>query len=109
LPRGPGTLNTPNGTTTEYEEEIDQRQQFVNGIDGVSTANMNRGGLEPLTRCFLSVCSLKHSYRPAERSLLRRVQPWPVTLLQFQTPDCFQGSQPLQASGKYPRRGRISM
>jgi Type I phosphodiesterase / nucleotide pyrophosphatase len=35
--------NAPNGTTTEYEEGIDQNQQFVNGIDGVSTANGDGG------------------------------------------------------------------
>jgi Type I phosphodiesterase / nucleotide pyrophosphatase len=33
----------PNGTTTEYEEGIDLNQQYVNGIDGVSTANGDGG------------------------------------------------------------------
>jgi hypothetical protein len=40
-----GTCSTgePNGTTTEYEEGIDKNQGFVNGIDGVSTANGDGG------------------------------------------------------------------
>jgi hypothetical protein len=33
----------PNGTRTEYEEGIDKNQQFVNGIDGISTANGDGG------------------------------------------------------------------
>ena len=33
----------PNGTRTEYEEGIDKNQSFVNGIDGVSTANGDGG------------------------------------------------------------------
>jgi hypothetical protein len=36
----PGVLN---GTTTEYEEGIDKNQAFVNGIDGVSTAQGDGG------------------------------------------------------------------
>jgi hypothetical protein len=40
----------PNGTRTEYEEGIDKNQQFVNGIDGVSTANGDGGvnSIDPL-------------------------------------------------------------
>jgi hypothetical protein len=40
----------PNGTRTEYEEGIDKHQQFVNGIDGVSTANGDGGinSIDPL-------------------------------------------------------------
>jgi type I phosphodiesterase/nucleotide pyrophosphatase len=40
---GSCTPNVFNGTTTEYEEGIDRNQQFVNGIDGVSTANGDGG------------------------------------------------------------------
>ncbi|HYA64233.1 MAG TPA: alkaline phosphatase family protein [Candidatus Sulfotelmatobacter sp.] len=40
---GTCTPNQPNGTTTEYEEGIDKNQQYVNGIDGVSTANSDGG------------------------------------------------------------------
>jgi hypothetical protein len=40
---GTCTPNQPNGTTTEYEEGIDKNQQFVNGIDGISTANGDGG------------------------------------------------------------------
>jgi len=40
---GTCTTNTPNGTTTEYEEGIDKNQQFLNGIDGISTANGDGG------------------------------------------------------------------
>jgi hypothetical protein len=40
---GTCTPNQPNGTTTEYEEGIDLNQQYVNGIDGVSTANGDGG------------------------------------------------------------------
>jgi type I phosphodiesterase/nucleotide pyrophosphatase len=40
---GSCTPNKPNGTTTEYEEGIDKNQQFVNGIDGISTANGDGG------------------------------------------------------------------
>jgi hypothetical protein len=39
----------PHGTRTEYEEGIDKNQQFVNGIDGISTANGD-GGSIPSTR-----------------------------------------------------------
>jgi len=35
--------NTPNGTSSEYEEGIDKNQGFVNGIDGISTANGDGG------------------------------------------------------------------
>ena len=35
--------NVFNGTTTEYEEGIDVNQQFVNGIDGVTTASGDGG------------------------------------------------------------------
>jgi hypothetical protein len=40
----------PNGTRTEYEEGIDRNQQFVNGIDGISTANGDGGtnSIDPL-------------------------------------------------------------
>ena len=37
------TPNQPNGTTTEYEEGIDLNQQYVNGIDGISTASGDGG------------------------------------------------------------------
>jgi hypothetical protein len=40
---GTCTPNQPNGTTTEYEEGIDKNQQYVNGIDGISTANGDGG------------------------------------------------------------------
>jgi len=40
---GTCTVGVPNGTTTEYEEGIDKNQQYVNGIDGVSTANGDGG------------------------------------------------------------------
>ena len=44
------TPKTPNGTSTEYEEGIDKDQSFVNGIDGVSTANGDGGinSIDPL-------------------------------------------------------------
>lgn len=47
---GTCTPNTPNGTTTEYEEGIDKNQQYVNGIDGISTANGDGGinSIDPL-------------------------------------------------------------
>ncbi len=35
--------NTPNGTSAEYEEGIDKNQAFLNGIDGISTANGDGG------------------------------------------------------------------
>jgi type I phosphodiesterase/nucleotide pyrophosphatase len=40
----------PNGTRTEYEEGIDKNQQFVNGVDGISTANGDGGvnSIDPL-------------------------------------------------------------
>jgi hypothetical protein len=40
---GTCTPNVPNGTTTEYEEGIDKNQSFVNGVDGISTANGDGG------------------------------------------------------------------
>jgi hypothetical protein len=40
---GPCTPNQANGTTTEYEEGIDKNQQYLNGIDGISTANGDGG------------------------------------------------------------------
>lgn len=43
LSHGTCTPNQPNGTSTEYEEGIDKNQMFVNGIDGVSTANGDGG------------------------------------------------------------------
>jgi len=43
LAGGTCTPNVPNGTTTEYEEGIDKNQSFLNGIDGVSTANGDGG------------------------------------------------------------------
>lgn len=43
LAGGTCKFNQPNGTSTEYEEGIDKHQQFVNGIDGVSTANGDGG------------------------------------------------------------------
>jgi hypothetical protein len=43
LAGGSCTVNVPNGTTTEYEEGIDKNQSFLNGIDGISTANGDGG------------------------------------------------------------------
>jgi hypothetical protein len=43
LAGGTCTTNEPNGTRSEYEEGIDKNQGFVNGIDGVSTANGDGG------------------------------------------------------------------
>lgn len=43
LSKGTCTPNQPNGTTTEYEEGIDKNQGFVNGVDGISTANGDGG------------------------------------------------------------------
>src|ERR1700757_3695312 len=40
---GTCTPGMANGTSTEYEEGIDKNQQYVNGIDGVSTANGDGG------------------------------------------------------------------
>jgi hypothetical protein len=40
---GTCNVNQPNGTTTEYEEGIDKNQNFVNGVDGISTANGDGG------------------------------------------------------------------
>jgi hypothetical protein len=40
---GTCTPNQPNGTTTEYEEGVDQNQQYLNGIDGISTSNGDGG------------------------------------------------------------------
>jgi hypothetical protein len=43
LAGGKCTMNTPNGTTTEYDEGIDKNQTFLNGIDGINTANGDGG------------------------------------------------------------------
>ena len=43
LSGGTCTPGVPNGTSTEYEEGIDKNQMFVNGIDGISTANGDGG------------------------------------------------------------------
>jgi hypothetical protein len=43
LKGGPCTPNKANGTSTEYEEGIDINQQFLNGIDGISTKNGDGG------------------------------------------------------------------
>jgi len=43
LKGGPCTPNQPNGTSTEYEEGIDINQQYLNGIDGISTKNGDGG------------------------------------------------------------------
>jgi Type I phosphodiesterase / nucleotide pyrophosphatase len=40
---GTCTPGVANGTSTEYEEGIDTNQQYVNGIDGVSTVNGDGG------------------------------------------------------------------
>lgn len=40
---GTCTVNTPNGTSTEFDEGIDKNQNFLNGIDGISTANGDGG------------------------------------------------------------------
>ncbi len=50
LSSGTCTPNQPNGTSTEYEEGIDKNQNFVNGIDGISTANGDGGinSIDPL-------------------------------------------------------------
>jgi hypothetical protein len=47
---GSCTLNQANGTTTEYEEGIDINQQFLNGIDGISTTSGDGGtnSIDPL-------------------------------------------------------------
>jgi len=43
LSGGTCTVGKPNGTSSEYEEGIDKNQQYVNGIDGISTANGDGG------------------------------------------------------------------
>ena len=43
LAGGTCTKKQANGTTSEYEEGIDKNQQYVNGIDGISTANGDGG------------------------------------------------------------------
>jgi len=43
LKGGPCTPGVANGTSTEYEEGIDINQQYVNGIDGISTKNGDGG------------------------------------------------------------------
>jgi len=40
---GPCTVNQPNGTSTEYDEGIDKNQNFLNGIDGITTKNGDGG------------------------------------------------------------------
>lgn len=40
---GTCTVNTPNGTSTEYDEGIDKNQNYLNGIDGISTVNGDGG------------------------------------------------------------------
>jgi hypothetical protein len=40
---GTCTVNTPNGTTTEFDEGIDKNQNYLNGVDGISTANGDGG------------------------------------------------------------------
>jgi hypothetical protein len=40
---GTCTFNTPNGTSTEFDEGIDKNQNFLNGVDGISTANGDGG------------------------------------------------------------------
>jgi hypothetical protein len=47
---GTCTQGMPNGTRTEYDEGIDKNQQFVNGIDGISTVNGDGGinSIDPL-------------------------------------------------------------
>src|SRR5215472_7288693 len=40
---GPCTPDVVNGTSTEYEEGIDKNQQYLNGIDGISTKNGDGG------------------------------------------------------------------
>jgi hypothetical protein len=43
LSGGVCTPGVANGTSTEYEEGIDKNQMYVNGIDGISTANGDGG------------------------------------------------------------------
>jgi len=43
LKGGPCTVGRANGTSSEYEEGIDINQQFLNGIDGISTKNGDGG------------------------------------------------------------------
>jgi hypothetical protein len=43
LLKGACTVNTPNGTSTEFDEGIDKNQNYVNGIDGISTSNGDGG------------------------------------------------------------------
>jgi hypothetical protein len=43
LAGGSCNVDTPNGTSTEYDEGIDKNQGFLNGVDGVSTANGDGG------------------------------------------------------------------
>lgn len=40
---GTCTVNTPNGTSTEFDEGIDKNQNYLNGVDGISTANGDGG------------------------------------------------------------------
>lgn len=43
LQGGPCTANQPNGTSTEYDEGIDINQNYLNGVDGISTKNGDGG------------------------------------------------------------------
>ena len=43
LAGGSCNVDTPNGTSTEYDEGIDRNQGFLNGVDGISTANGDGG------------------------------------------------------------------
>jgi predicted AlkP superfamily pyrophosphatase or phosphodiesterase len=40
---GTCVVDTPNGTSTEFDEGIDKNQGFLNGVDGISTANGDGG------------------------------------------------------------------
>jgi hypothetical protein len=43
LAGGTCTVDTPNGTSTEFDEGIDKNQNYLNGVDGISTANGDGG------------------------------------------------------------------
>ena len=61
LGQGPCTPNQANGTTSEYEEGFHKNQQYVNGIDGINTANGDGGinSIDPqkLIRDPFNVCA----------------------------------------------------
>ena len=40
---GTCNMDSPNGTSTEYDEGIDKNQGFLNGVDGISTSNGDGG------------------------------------------------------------------